>query len=80
MAERIALVPSDLAQLNKRTVHRAMEAMGIRTAIRAGTELCSLGMHQASMAEFLARARSEGGLTAALDMRDEPFGDYRSAE
>jgi enoyl-CoA hydratase len=76
-AERIALVPSDLAQLNKRTVHRAMEHMGIRTAIRSGTELCALGIHQASMREFMSRAHSEGGLTAALQARDEPFGDYR---
>ena len=40
MAERIALVPPDIAQLNKRTVHRAMDVMGLRTAIRSGTELC----------------------------------------
>jgi enoyl-CoA hydratase len=78
MAGRIALVPSDLAQLNKRTVHRAMEVMGLRTAIRAGTELCSLGIHQPSMQEFMARARSGEGLTGALQERDEPFGDYRA--
>lgn len=78
VAGRIALVPSDLAQLNKRTVHRAMETMGLRTAIRAGTELCALGMHQPSMAAFLERARGAGGLTAALSERDNPFGDYRA--
>ncbi len=77
-AQRVAMVPSDLAQLNKRTVHRAMDVMGVRTAIRAGTELCALGMHTDSMAEFMARARGGGGLTAALDDRDTKFGDYRS--
>ncbi len=46
MAERIALVPPDIAQLNKRTVHRAMDIMGLRAAIRSGTELCSLAIHQ----------------------------------
>ena len=79
LAERIAMVPTDLAQLNKRTVHRAMEIMGLRTAIRAGTELCALGMHTPAMAEFLERARGGGGLAGALDRRDAPFGDYRLA-
>jgi enoyl-CoA hydratase len=78
VATRIAKLPSDLVQLNKRVVHRGMEVMGLRTAIRAGTELCALGTHQRSMHEFIARARSEG-LTSALTARDEVFGDYRTA-
>jgi enoyl-CoA hydratase len=77
VAERIARTPSDIVQLNKRTVHRAMDAMGLRTAIRAGTELCALGIHQETMRRFLAE-RAEKGLTAALQERDEPFGDYRT--
>lgn len=36
-AERAAKVPVELQQLNKRSVHRAMEIMGARAAIRAGT-------------------------------------------
>jgi enoyl-CoA hydratase len=78
VAERIAKLPSDLVQLNKRVVHRGMEIMGLRTAIRAGTELCALGTHQRSMHEFIARMQSEG-LTKALTKRDEGFGDYRTA-
>ena len=31
------------------------------------------------MQEFLKRVRGEG-LTAALSQRDQPFGDYRTAE
>lgn len=77
MAQRIALVPPDIAQLNKRTVHRAMEVMGLRTAIRSGTELCALGIHQGGFEQFV-RAIPEGGLTEALQQRDEPFGDYRA--
>ena len=77
VAARIVQIPSDIVQLNKRTVHRAMDAMGLRQAIRAGTELCALGIHQETMRRFLAE-RSEKGLTAALQERDEPFGDYRS--
>ncbi|HNB95032.1 MAG TPA: hypothetical protein PLX07_08655, partial [Microthrixaceae bacterium] len=88
MAERIALVPPDIAQLNKRTVHRAMDVMGLRTAIRSGTELCALGVHQPTFRAFLGDAgidgavggeRTDGGsLTEALQRRDEPFGDYRT--
>ena len=39
MAERVAKVPPDLQALNKRVVHRAMEAMGIRDGIRATADL-----------------------------------------
>jgi enoyl-CoA hydratase len=79
VAERIAKVPPDLVALNKRTVHRAMESMGLRTAIRVGTDLCALGIHQPSMAEFIGKVRREG-LTVALQERDAPFGDYRTTE
>ena len=78
IAGRIAKMPPDLVQLNKRTVHRAMDVMGLRAAIRSGTELCALGTHQPSFFEFMAKLRDKG-LTAALSDRDEPFGDYRTA-
>ncbi len=77
-AQRVALVPPDIAALNKRTVHRAMEIKGMRDAIRSGTELCSLGIKQPSMDAFIARVQ-EKGLTQALQERDEPFGDYRTS-
>jgi enoyl-CoA hydratase len=77
VAERIAMVPIELLQLNKRVVHRQMDAMGLRAGIRAGTELCALGTHTAAMREFIGNAR-ERGLTTALQERDAPFGDYRS--
>ena len=79
IALRIASVPADLVQLNKRVVHRQMEIMGLHTGIRAGSELCALGTHQKSMHEFL-KATREKGLTGALQQRDEPFGDYRTRE
>jgi len=78
-AERIAKMPGDLIQLNKRLVHRTMEVMGLRTAIRIGTELCALGVHQKTMETFLADIK-EHGLTGALSNRDSPFGDYRTSE
>lgn len=56
IAEKIAGVPADLNQLNKRSVHRAMEAMGARTAMRAGSELMALATHQTSTKAFLENA------------------------
>jgi len=41
VAHRISLVPPELLQLNKRVVHRQMDAMGLRAGIRAGTEPAS---------------------------------------
>lgn len=78
IASRIALIPTDVASLNKRTVHRAMDAMGLRSAIRQGTELCALGTKAATFDAFIATSRQEG-LTRALQERDAPFGDYRTA-
>lgn len=76
IASRVAQVPSDLQQLNKRSVHRAMEIMGMRAAIRAGTEIQALGFHQRSSREYLKKLA--GGLKQALTERDQPFGDYRT--
>jgi enoyl-CoA hydratase len=77
MATRVARIPPDLQQLNKRVVHRAMEVMGIRTAIRAGSEILQVGLYQESSKAYLARMR-ETPLTEMLDERDEPYGDYRT--
>ena len=77
VACRIAAMPSDVVQLNKRAVHRQMEYMGLRAGLRAGTDICALGVHTASMAEFLAEV-AESGLTTALQQRDGPFNDYRT--
>jgi enoyl-CoA hydratase len=79
VAKRITSVPPDLVQLNKRVVHRQMEIMGLHTGIRAGSELCALGTHQKSMHEFMKQTYDKG-LTAALQDRDKPFGDYRTGE
>ena len=50
--------------------------MGFRNGIRAGTELCALGIHtDESMAEFMGKAGAgEGRLRSALQERDEKFG------
>jgi enoyl-CoA hydratase len=77
VAQRITTVPPELAQLNKRVVHRQMEHMGLRNGIRAGTELCALGTHTKALRAFVDSIQ-EKGLTGALSERDAPFGDYRT--
>ncbi len=76
IAERVAKVPPDLQALNKRVVHRAMEAMGMRDGLRATADLNALGFHQPSSIEY--HRRFAEGVTTALDARDEGFGDYRT--
>ena len=77
IARRIANIPTDIVQLNKRNVHRAMDAMGLRAAIRACTDISALAVHQQTFQDFMARA-ADGGLVNALSQRDSPFGDYRT--
>jgi enoyl-CoA hydratase len=77
IAERVAQIPGDLLALNKRSVHRALEAMGMRAGVRAGTELQALGLHQRSSQEYMPKLRSLG-VKAAVEDRDSPFGDGRS--
>lgn len=77
IAERVAKIPTSLQQINKRSVHRAMEIMGMRAAIRAGTELQALAFHQPESVAYRREVRAN--LKRALDQRDGRFGDYRAA-
>ncbi|WP_293903075.1 enoyl-CoA hydratase-related protein [Phenylobacterium sp.] len=76
LAARVAKIPTDVQQMNKRSVHRAMEIMGLRAAIRAGTEIQALALTTESSRETFARFRE--GVSQALDARDGAFGDYRT--
>ena len=76
IAERVAKIPTDLQQLNKRSVHRAMEVMGIRTAIRAGSEIYALAKHQPSSLEYYKKLRED--MIEAFNQRDSQFADYRT--
>ena len=79
IAERIALVPTELSQINKRAVHRAMEIMGLRAAIRAGTELQALAFTTAASQAYRAQFKRDGSsVRQLLSQRDAPFGDYRT--
>jgi enoyl-CoA hydratase len=79
VAERIALVPTELSQINKRAVHRAMEVMGLRAAIRAGTELQALAFSTAASQAYRAQFKRDGrSVRELLTQRDAPFKDYRT--
>ena len=78
IAERIAKIPTDVQQMNKRSVHRAMEIMGLRAAIRAGTEIQALAHTTESSRQTFAKFRD--GVTKGLDARDAAFKDYRTKE
>ena len=71
-------MPSDLQQINKRAVHRQMDAMGIRAGIRAGTEMQQLATFTQSTQAHLKELRA--GLNEALSKRDAAFGDYRTED
>jgi len=78
MAKKVANIPPDLQILNKRSVHQAMEIMGIRNALRAGHPYVSLAWYSKSNAEFFKKMYSGGGLKEALTERDGKWGDYRT--
>lgn len=75
IAARVAMVPSDVQQFNKRATHRAMEIMGVRAAIRAGTEMQALAFFTPSSLAY--RDEFSKGVRHALSLRDKQFGDYR---
>jgi enoyl-CoA hydratase len=66
VAGRVAGVPSDLTQINKRSVHRAFDVWGARAAIRAGTELQALAAHTRTAAEHRV------GLLERMKARNRP--------
>ena len=65
VASRVADVPSDLTQINKRSVHRAFDVWGARAAIRAGTELQALAGHTKTAASH------RDGLLERMKTRDQ---------
>ena len=79
MATRVAKIPPDLQAFNKRSVHRQMEMMGIRQAVRATTDLQQLAFFTQSARDTF-KTMAEGPLTKALDKRDEKFEDYRTTD
>ena len=79
MAQRVASVPRDIQQMNKRAVHKQMDLMGIRAALLAGAELQDLSSLSKTAQSFGEKV-AQGGLTKTLSERDGKFGDYRTRE
>ena len=76
MAERVAQVPSDVQQFNKRAVHAQMDAMGIRQGLRSATEIHTLARYTETCQAMQESVREN--FKGALAERDDNFGDYRS--
>jgi enoyl-CoA hydratase len=66
-AEKIARIPADLLQINKRSVHRAMEILGVRNAIRAMSDYQAMATHLPSVQQYRS-----GALDAIKSVVDKP--------
>ena len=73
MAERVAKVPIDVQQMNKRALHKQMEIMGIRTGLRWGAEIQALARHTDSCQAQIASIREN--VKASFTERDAAFDD-----
>jgi len=74
LADRLAMVPTDLLAGNKRSVNLAMELMGARTMQRIAAEMDARMHTSPSMEDWRSRNR-EQGLKEALQWRDGRFRD-----
>lgn len=72
LADRLAMVPTDLLSGNKRSVNLALEMMGARTMQRLAAEMDARMHVSPSMEDWRTRNREEG-LRSALEWRDGRF-------
>jgi len=92
LAQMIALTPTDLIMMTKRSINRQFEIMGFKTGIAASVDLLALssfrdqGLYTPRPEdgeggdEFMRRSERDG-LKAALKWREETFGNnYRGSE
>ncbi len=75
---RIAQVPLDGLTVHKHSTNRWAELMGLRMSAIEGAEFNAIFAEAPTIAEFGKISRSKG-LKAALEWRDDPFGDGRGA-
>lgn len=78
VAQRVAQVPKQLLAINKRAVHRNLEAMGMRDGLRASTDIQALAAGIPEVQEYGKQLRAN--VTEALTRRDAPFADYRTSK
>jgi enoyl-CoA hydratase len=86
LANLIALTPTDLIMMTKRSINRQFEIMGFKTGIAASVDLLALssfrdqGLYAEGGDEFMRRSEKDG-LKAALKWREETFGNsYRESD
>jgi len=72
LAQRIALLPTDLAQAVKRATNRAFDTIGVDQLMAAAVEIDTIAHFSAPVVGFWQSAR-EAGLKAALKNREAPF-------
>lgn len=72
LAQRIALVPSELLALNKAAINRVIEEMGLRNAFNAALELDIIA-HNTKAVQNFRRMAEKKGLQAALAENEAPF-------
>jgi len=77
LADRLALIDSELLAANKRIINLGLELMGARTLQRLAAENDARG-HQAPSARQFVRTVQEKGLREAFRERDKAFGDGRA--
>ena len=77
LAEQIAKIPYGLLAVNKNIVNKTVEMMGRTLVQQLACESDAIGHLDPMVAEFTDIASREG-LTAALNWRDQQFGDYRT--
>ena len=77
LADRLAMIDTDLLAANKRVINLGMELMGARTMQRVAAEVDARG-HLAPSAKQWVRDVGEKGLHAVLRERDAKFGDGRA--
>ena len=76
--QRIAQVPLDGLTVHKHSTNRWFELMGLRLSAIEGAEFNAIFAEAPTIAEFGKISRAKG-LKAALEWRDNPFGDGRGA-
>ncbi len=79
LADKMAMVDTDLLASNKRISQLAMEMMGARTIQRMAAEMDARAHLSQAVRDFGQISR-EQGLKSALEWRDAKFGDGRTAD
>lgn len=74
-ARRLAKVPAESVRLNKAITTYGLDAMGLRAALNMNGVLSAIveASNDGPDVEHLAQAQAEGGFSAFLKARDEPF-------